>query len=410
MKATFHNGKDVVPNFSTQPTWMYNTADWSYPTDPNDVDWNYPRGGPNPNTTQLIAEYYGRLLSWMMKGGFTDELGVFHTSGRHYPLTHWEVYNEPEGCHGLDVKQYTTQYDAIVNQIRKVADQQHNIEFVGLALEGRELDWIEYFLDEKNHDPQVLPITWFSFHFYASSTSRTDPNTYNQFFGLADQFFVEARQIMDLKNKMSPHTKIDVDEIGVILPGDGDKNPPDPPRIYWSAANAYFSYIYANLAIMGYDVLGCSQLAGSPPIPEWDIKDNQYPSVSMLNWTTGEGNARFHGLAMLIDHFEAGDLFAQTNVSTAPHQPDPELERENSLVTLPPHVQAIHSHKHKHKKLLVINKNNAPTCVDFGSRINGETWTIDASTEDGPAKRGQIHGTKITLSPFAVTVIETHDK
>lgn len=109
MKATFHNGKDVVPNFSTQPTWMYNTADWSYPTDPNDVDWNYPRGGPNPNTTQLygpstfekrltsrIAEYYGRLLSWMMKGGFTDELGVFHTSGRHYPLTHWEVYNEPE--------------------------------------------------------------------------------------------------------------------------------------------------------------------------------------------------------------------------------------------------------------------------------------------------------------------------
>jgi hypothetical protein len=31
-------------------------------------EWNYPRGNANSNTTKLVAEYYGRLLSWMTKG------------------------------------------------------------------------------------------------------------------------------------------------------------------------------------------------------------------------------------------------------------------------------------------------------------------------------------------------------
>lgn len=33
-----------------------------------------------------------------------------------------------------------------------------------------------------------------------------------------------------------------------------------------------YAYLFGNMAVMGYDVLGESQLAGSPPIPEWDIK------------------------------------------------------------------------------------------------------------------------------------------
>lgn len=43
MDTTLGKGKRVIPNFSTQPTWMYDTGDWSYPSDPNQVDWNYPR-------------------------------------------------------------------------------------------------------------------------------------------------------------------------------------------------------------------------------------------------------------------------------------------------------------------------------------------------------------------------------
>eukprot|EP00045_Choanoeca_perplexa_P011844 m.126996 g.126996 ORF g.126996 m.126996 type:complete len:251 (+) comp15790_c0_seq4:873-1625(+) len=91
MNATYGNGKRVVPNFSTQPTWMYNTKDWSYPTDPNTVDRAYPKGDATANTTKLVAQYYGRLLSWLVTGEFTDEFGVTHRGGPKYNLTHWEV-------------------------------------------------------------------------------------------------------------------------------------------------------------------------------------------------------------------------------------------------------------------------------------------------------------------------------
>ena len=62
--------EQVIPNFSTQPRWMYDTNDWSYPSDPNVVDWNYPQGNAYANTTQNVAAYYGRLLSWLVKVGW----------------------------------------------------------------------------------------------------------------------------------------------------------------------------------------------------------------------------------------------------------------------------------------------------------------------------------------------------
>jgi len=314
-------GRPTIPNFSTQPTWMYNTNDWSYPSDPNDVSWNYPRGNAYPNTTDLVSKYYGRLISWLTKGSFTDEYGVVHTGGYHYPLSHWEVFNEPEGCHGLNYVDYTKQFDAVVKEVRAVADPEKKIKFVGLALGGREMDWITYFLTPSNHDPSVLPIEYISFHFYASCSNRTDPNAYEQFFPSADGFLGEAQQILATKNKLTPTTKLDVDEMGVILPNDNDPNAPVPPPRYWNAAGSMYAYLFGNMAVMGYDVLGQSQLAGSPPIPKWDIPDAQFPSVSLLNWTTGVGNARYWVLKLLLDHFQAGDKFVSTTVHLDPSSP-----------------------------------------------------------------------------------------
>jgi len=54
------------------------------------------------------------------------------------------------------------------------------------------------------------------------------------------------------------------------------------------------------------DVVGESQLVGSPPIPEWQIPEAQYPSVSLLNWTTV--------LKLLIDSFTSGDRLIDTFV------------------------------------------------------------------------------------------------
>lgn len=42
-----------------------------------------------------------------------------------------QVYNEPEGCHGLTPATYVQQYDAITSAIRAQADPGHRIKFVG---------------------------------------------------------------------------------------------------------------------------------------------------------------------------------------------------------------------------------------------------------------------------------------
>ena len=92
------------------------------------------------NTTELLADYYARLLSWLITGALVDEYGRTIEGGPAVPLTHWEVFNEPQGCHGLDVKAYTEQYDAIVNHIRAKVDPMHRIKFVGLALMQQRYD------------------------------------------------------------------------------------------------------------------------------------------------------------------------------------------------------------------------------------------------------------------------------
>lgn len=71
----------TVLNFSTQPAWMY-TGNWSYPSSPTQVDWTYSDGKtPYSNTTEQLAGYYSRLVSWLVHGHFVDEVGKLHVGG-----------------------------------------------------------------------------------------------------------------------------------------------------------------------------------------------------------------------------------------------------------------------------------------------------------------------------------------
>merc|ERR1712130_83349 len=76
------------------------------------------------------------------------------------------------------------------------------------------------------------------------------------------------------------------------------------------------------VSLMGVEVLGHSQLAGSPKIPEWGIPLPQFPSVSLLDWRTGYGNARYWVLRLLIQHFSVGDKILNTTMTTEV-QPQP---------------------------------------------------------------------------------------
>ena len=103
---------------------------------------------------------------------------------------------------------------------------------MGLALSGRELDWLSYFLNASNHQAGT-PLDYASFHFYATANTRTDPLDFTRFFAEADGFLQEAKAIQELRDKVAPQTKLSCDEMGVILPDDNDPTAPVPPPVYW---------------------------------------------------------------------------------------------------------------------------------------------------------------------------------
>ena len=74
--------------------------------------------------------------------------------------------------------------------------------------------------------------------------------------------------------------------------------------------------------VEGADILGQSQLAGNPPLPSWGIPNAQFPGVTMLDWNTGLGNARYWVLKLLIDHFALGDRLMFTTTTTTPTSKD----------------------------------------------------------------------------------------
>jgi len=59
----------------------------------------------------------------------------------------------------------------------------------------------------------------------------------------------------------------------------------------------------STLSLVGIDVLGHSQLVGYPLLG--DLQP-QYPSVALLNWTTGAGNARYWVLFLLLNTLNPG--------------------------------------------------------------------------------------------------------
>ena len=218
-------GHPTVMNFSTIPTWMFKTEKpVPYPADPNQVVWNYTQGTElrDPSAKQ-VADYYARLVSWYTQGGFTDENGKRHDSGYHYRFPVWEVLNEVDFEHQTTPELYTQRYDAIVAAIHKVSPE---TKFMGLALAAPQLDprWFTYFLDHAHHAAGT-PIDYISYHFYATPLiSENIDNWQYTFFDQADRFLTNVRYVEAIRKRLSPETKTDLDELGVILPTDELEN------------------------------------------------------------------------------------------------------------------------------------------------------------------------------------------
>jgi hypothetical protein len=81
-------------------------------------------------------------------------------------------------------------------------------------LDSNNLDWYTYFLNQSNHQ-EGIPLDFISFHFYASCHDRTNVTQYNTFFEQADNFIqTVVEPVIVIRDKLSPSTKIDMDELG----------------------------------------------------------------------------------------------------------------------------------------------------------------------------------------------------
>jgi Glycosyl hydrolases family 39 len=372
-------GHPRIVNFSTSPEWLYKTdAPVSYPADPNQVDWHYTQGTELSDPTgKELGEYYARLVDWYVNGGFTDENGVRHESGYHYQLPIWEVLNEVDFEHTMTPQQYTARYDAIVSSIHAVSP---DTKFMGMAvaIPGKTPEFFEYFLNPAHHRPGI-PLDYISYHFYASpAPGETLESWQYTFFDQADGFLSAVRYIEAIRKRLSPKTKTDLDELGAILPTDnkpGDNVP--PPAAYWNLAGSLYAYLYINLARLGIDIAGESQLVGYP---------TQFPSVSMMDWISDKPNARFWVLKLIKDNFHLGDRMVETSMGQT------DVAAQAFLTAAG-------------RRLLLVNKRNRAAEIALPDAGKATALTVDErSGEDAARAVSPADGT-IELAPFAVTVV-----
>ena len=383
-------GRPVVANFSTIPSWMFETPEpVTVQDDPAAIHWDYQQGTVfrDPGLAE-VAEHFERIGRWYLTGGFTDQFGVRHESGRNDRFAYWEVLCEPDVDHNLSPEVYTRLYDAVVERLRALDPE---MKFVGLSLSLINFDpeYFWHFLDPANHKDGI-PLDAFSYHFYATPQifdpavlAGNDPfeDWHQVFFTQADGFLRQVQLIESIKRHLSPGTETHINEIGTFTP---DVLNPEPvaPEGYWALSAALTAYLWSKLTELGIDLVGVAEFVGYP---------GMVYGVSLLDWNTGEPNARYQGLKLLLDNFGPGDKVFRSG--TAPTLMSPETQV---------HSQAFESPDGR-RRILLVNKYPEPRRVRFADPVRTIS-TIDTTTGDGPAVTRHVENGEVELGPFATAV------
>ena len=306
-------GHPTVLSIATAPQWMFRGRRPNVPANPDAAVWNYEQGTQlRDPTVRELADYYERVARWYIEGEFRDERGVRHVSGHHYAPAYWEVFNEPEYEHNFTPAEYTRIYDAITKRLH-VVDPRLKFTGMSLAVPDKGDAFFEYFLDHANH-ARGARLDAISYHFYAlGKDGETEEQQATSFFAQADHFLDTVTRVQAIRARLSPATETQINEAGCIAADDQGNGPEkmsgkNIPSSYWSLCGAMFAYLAGRLSEQGIEVVGASQLLGYP---------TQYPSVSLLDWTTGLPNARDRVLQLLIDNLKPGDKLVGTPVNTA---------------------------------------------------------------------------------------------
>jgi hypothetical protein len=396
-------GREPIVNFTIIPYWMFKTG-LTIPHASNQEDPNLLRGKYGEATSKelvdptgkALGDYFARIVSWYTKGGFTDEHGVYHRSGYHYDLPWWGVLNELDD---LTPAQYTLLYDSIVSAVHAVSPK---TKFVGLSLglPSLEPEVFEYFLNPKNHRPGI-PLDMVAYHFYAgafglggSSENETIADWQYTFFDQAAGFLSTARYIDSIRKRLSPTTRVDLDELGAYLADDvASADHPERakavPSLYWNLNGSLFAYLYVELAKMGIDVATVSGIYDRPHgLP------GHIPSITFIDPATGALRASIRVLQLIKNNFGRGDKLVST---------DPTSDQLSLISGSDVALQAFVTPKGK--KLLVINKRMHEVDVDLtGAGSVEKIELVDEQSKEGARDVGP-NGNLLHLGPFAVAVV-----
>jgi hypothetical protein len=356
-------GRTSIFNFSTIPEWMYlGGTSVSVPTAENSLDWGYEQGTTlRDRTLKEVSGYFARVAAWYNLGGFTDEYGEAHASGHFYGMPYWEVLNEIQFEHGMTAPEYTAIYDAVVAAIK---EELPSMKFVApaMAWHGLNAKYMKYFLSHAKEQVDML-----SYHFYGFPSQGS---VFNQ----ADVFLKIAASIETMKHEVSPNTKTTVDELGTI---DEGINIPFTSS-YWNLSGAMYAYTFTHLALLGVDVVGESQLVGFP---------SQYPSVSMVNWTTGAPNARYWALKLLIDEMGSSRNWIQTVSSSKNIFAQAFVDSSGN------------------QRILLVNKSPKATATEIAGVQSGNTMRFVSQAAAG-IQTETLTSPSVSLPGYGVAVIE----
>lgn len=117
----------------------------------------------------------------------------------------------------------------------------------------------------------------------------------------------------------------------------------------------------------------------------------QFPSVALLNWTTGEGTAKYWTSKLLIDTADIdNDQAVVTNTS--------DVGDKNIF------SQAF-SGNNGRRWILIVNKRYASVDVSLNGSTGGQMQIINEASGFGPATVVTLTSDRITLSAFAIAVV-----
>lgn len=384
-------------NMGTIPRWMFKVPPVDVPSDPGASFYAYTDGTRGDllkdPTGKQFAEYQVRLYQWYTQGGFTDEIGKYHKSGHYYKVDYWGVLNEPDFENHITVEQYTEIYDAVTTAIHKIDPQ---VQFFGPEVSGAEVQWAKYFLDPRNHNPAAPPVEWFAFHNYVNAPN--DPATWHaKYFtdpesgptdGVSARAFAERiRQVMQIRDELSPKTELIVDELGtfnIVKPEEEACRANEPYSafhpLYWNANGANWAFNFITAENLGLPLMSVSQMVGYP---------TQCPSIAMFDPESAKPNAHYWVLYLINRHFGPGDRLAATTSSSED-------------------VMAQASVTPGGRKLLLINTTHQPINVDLSGAFEVPDLSADIVDQDsgeGEPRHESVKEQHLKLAPFAVAVV-----